>query len=59
MIGEIVMKKLIILIILLTTIINCGFFDAEEWAEYKKEREERGRKCYRDYKGYFYCEDTK
>ncbi len=57
MIGEIVMKKLILIIILLLTTIGCGFFDAEEWAEYKKDREERGVKCYRRYDGYFYCED--
>ena len=53
------MKKLIILIILLTTIINCGFFDAEEWAEYKEERERRGHKCYQDYYGSYHCKDTK
>ena len=51
------MKKLIILLILLTTVINCGFFDSEEWAKGEEIRKERGVKCYRDYYGYFYCED--
>ena len=51
------MKKLIILIILLITAINCGFFDSEEWAETMENRKEREHKCYRDYKGYFYCKD--
>ena len=57
MIGEIVMKKIIILLILLTTVINCGFFDAEEWDEVERRREERGVKCYRNHNGYFYCRD--
>ena len=51
------MKKLIILFILLTTVINCSFFDSEEWAEGDRRREELGVKCYRDYYGYFYCRD--
>ena len=51
------MKKLIILFILLTTTISCELFDGEEWARYRKDREERGVKCYRRYDGYFYCED--
>ena len=51
------MKKLIMLLILSTTIINCEFFDGEAWDEVERRREERGVKCYRDYYGYFYCED--
>ena len=53
------MKKILVIMILLLTTIGCELFDAEEWAEYREDRERRGRECYRDYKGYFYCEDTK
>ena len=52
------MKKILVIMILLLTTIGCELFDAEEWAEYREDRERRGRECYRDYKGYFYCEDT-
>ena len=52
------MKKIkIILIILLTTAINCGFFDSEEWARYKEDRERRGHRCYENYYGNVICED--
>ena len=51
------MKKIIMVIILMMTVIGCELFDAAEWEEYRKERERRGTRCYRDYKGYFYCED--
>ena len=51
------MKKLIILALLIINIVGCALLDAELWEEVKKENKERGRACYRDYKGYFYCED--
>ncbi len=51
------MKKLIILIILMINIVSCALLDAELWEEAKKENEERGHTCYRDYKGNFYCRD--
>ena len=50
------MKKLIILLILLTTVISCELFDAKKWDEYDEWKKERGIKCYRE-NGYFYCED--
>ncbi len=52
------MKKIIILMILIINIVGCALLDAELYEEVKRERKERGRTCYRDYKGYFYCEDT-
>ena len=51
------MKKLIILLILLTTIMSCELFDGEEWARYRERIEERGVKCYRRHNGTIYCED--
>ena len=59
MIGEIVMKKLMILIILLTTVISCELFDSERLDRIERENEERGRVCERNEKGYWSCFDTK
>ncbi len=43
------MKKQIMFIILLITVMSCGFFDSEEWAETRKEMEEKGFKCVEAY----------
>ena len=51
------MKKLIILLILLTTVISCELFDAKTWDEAEERRKERGVKCYRNHNVYFYCRD--
>ena len=51
------MKKFIIFFVLLIVSIGCSLFDAEEWREYKEDREERGINCYRRYNGDFYCKD--
>ena len=51
------MKKLIMLLILLTTIISCELFDGEEWARYREKMEERGVECYRNHYGTIYCKD--
>ena len=53
------MKKLIILIILIMNIVSCALLDAELYEEVKREREERGRTCYQDYNGNYFCKDTK
>ena len=54
------MKKIILLsIILIITMISCSARDIELWNETDRIMEERGHTCYRNYKGYFYCEDTK
>ena len=51
------MKKIIVLIILAMTLFSCSIID--EYNEAKREAAERGRECYRDRYGNFYCEDTK
>ena len=51
------MKKLIIMVILATTVVSCSLFDTEEWNEAKREDAERGRKCYKTSSGYVYCKD--
>ena len=40
-------------------IVSCALLDAELYEEVKREREERGRTCYKRYDGTVYCEDTK
>ena len=52
------MKKILMIMIMLMSVIGCELFDAEEWAEYRKDRERRGHECYKE-RGYYYCEDTK
>lgn len=51
------MKKIIMLMILVMTMFSCSIID--EYNEAKREAAERGRECYRDRYGNFYCEDTK
>ena len=53
------MKKLMILIILLTTVISCELFDSERLDRIERENKERGRVCERDGEGYYRCYDTK
>ncbi len=53
------MKKIIILIVLLITIMSCELFDSERLDRIERENKERGRVCERDGEGYYYCYDTK
>ena len=51
------MKKIMLMLILILTTVSCELFDMERWERIHREQKERGRTCYRDYSGYFYCED--
>ena len=51
------MKKIIMLVILAMTTFSCSLLDNEAYQEMKRDRAERGVKCYRDRYGNFYCED--
>ena len=51
------MKKLILIVILALTAVSCELFSPSRWAEYEKDRAERGVKCYEKRSGYIYCED--
>jgi len=48
------MKKIIILVIFAMTVFSCSLLD-----EVNREDAERGRTCYRDRYGNFYCKNTK
>ena len=51
--------KILILILVGLSVASCELFSHSRWEEYNRSREERGRTCYRDRYGNFYCEDTK
>ena len=51
------MKKLFLIVILALTIVSCELFSPSRWAEYEKDRAERGVECYRRYDGTIYCKD--
>ena len=52
------MKKTIaILVLTILTTVSCELFDGEAWERIEREKKEKGVNCYRDYSGYFYCED--
>ena len=53
------MKKIIVLVILAMTVVGCELLDTAGWNKASEYRRERGRECYRDRYGNFYCEDTK
>ena len=44
-----VMKKLMILVILLTTVMSCELFDANYWDRVDKEMKEEGYRCVEAY----------
>ena len=50
------LKKLILITILGMAVVSCSLFSPSRWAEYEKDRAERGVTCYRQY-GNVYCED--
>ena len=50
------MKKIIMLVILAMTTFSCSLLDNEAYQEMKRDRAERGVKCYEQY-GNIYCED--
>ena len=38
-------------------VVSCSLLDNEAYQEMKRERAEKGVKCYKTSSGYFYCED--
>ena len=48
------MKKLMLLIILILSIVGCSSRDIELWNESGRRMDNKD--CYRDYNGHFYCE---
>ena len=50
------MKKLFLIVILALTIVSCELFSPSRWERVKREDQERGVHCYKQY-GNVYCED--
>ena len=53
------MKKLILLVIFITSFVSCELLDPKGWEEAHQERVRRGERCYEDRYGNFYCGNTK
>ena len=51
------LKKLILITILGIAVVSCSLLDNEAYQEMKRERAEKGVKCYRYSGGYVNCED--
>ena len=51
------LKKLILITILGMAVVSCSLLDNEAYQEMKRDRAERGVKCYRYPSGNVYCED--
>ena len=50
-------KKSLLLVILMMSVVGCELLDTKRWDRINREDAERGRKCYRNENGYFYCKD--
>ena len=50
-------KKLILIVILVMSVVGCSLLDNEAYQEMKQERRERGVRCYRRGNGEYYCKD--
>lgn len=53
------MRKIIMLVILAMTVFSCELLDPAGWEKASEYRRKRGRECYRDQYGNYWCEDTK
>ena len=51
------MKKLILIVIFVMSVVGCSLLDNEAYQEMKQERRERGVRCFKDSSGYYYCKD--
>lgn len=51
--------KILIIAILGLSVVGCELLDPKGWERARQKAVERGRKCYRDQYGNFFCEDTK
>jgi len=45
------------MIILAMSVVGCSLLDNEAYQEMKRDRRERGVRCFKDSSGYYYCKD--
>ena len=50
-------KKILLMIILAMSVVGCSLLDNEAYQEMKRDRRERGVRCFKDSSGYYYCKD--
>ena len=51
------LKKLILITVLGMAVVSCSLLDNDAYQEMKRERAEKGVKCYEYSSGYIHCED--
>ena len=51
--------KILIIAMLGLSVVGCELLDPKAWERAHQKASERGRKCYRDQYGNYFCEDTK
>ena len=49
--------RILIVVLLGASVASCSLLDNEAYQEIKRERAERGVRCYEDQYGNYYCED--
>ena len=52
-------KKIVMIIILAMTVVGCELLSSNYWDGVNERRRERGRTCYEDRYGNFYCVKNK
>ena len=50
-------KKILLMVILAMSVVGCSLLDNEAYQEMKRDRKERGVRCFKDPSGYYYCKD--
>lgn len=50
-------KKILLLVILATSVVGCELLDPKVWKEAEQDAAERGVRCYRRASGTAYCVD--
>ena len=50
-------KKILLMIILAMSVVGCSLLDNEAYQEMKRDRRERGIRCYKRASGTYYCKD--
>ena len=55
--DDILMKKIMLMIIFVVSVVGCELLDPKGWKEAREDMREKGVRCYRKANGNAYCED--
>ena len=50
-------RKILLMVILAMSVVGCSLLDNEAYQEMKRDRRERGIRCYKRASGTYYCKD--